>query len=71
MLEIKVTQTTTPKAKPDENNLGFGTHYTDHMFRMDYTEGQGWHSAASSPTSPFRWTLPPWCSTTRRRALKA
>ena len=40
MLEIKVTQTTTPKAKPDENNLGFGTHYTDHLFRMDYTEGQ-------------------------------
>ena len=23
MLEIKVTKTTTPKAKPDENNLGF------------------------------------------------
>ena len=53
MLEIKVTQTTTPKAKPDENNLGFGTHYTDHMFRMDYTEGQGWHSARIEPYQPI------------------
>ena len=53
MLEIKVTKTTTPKAKPDENNLGFGTHYTDHMFRMDYTEGQGWHSARIEPYQPI------------------
>ena len=53
MLEIKVTKTTTPKAKPDENNLGFGTHYTDHMFRMEYTEGQGWHSARIEPYQPI------------------
>ena len=53
MLEIKVTKTTTPKAKPDENNLGFGTHYTDHMFRMEYTEGQGWHSPRIEPYQPI------------------
>lgn len=45
MLDIKIQKTTTPKAKPDENRLGFGNYYTDHMFVMDYTEGQGWHSA--------------------------
>lgn len=46
MLDIKVTKTTAPKAKPDEKHLGFGNHYTDHMFIMDYTEGRGWHSPA-------------------------
>ena len=37
MMEIKVTLTDHPKAKPDENNLGFGHIFTDHMFLMDYT----------------------------------
>ena len=45
MLDIKITRTTSPKEKPDENNLGFGKKFTDHMFVMDYTEGEGWHDA--------------------------
>ena len=45
MLDIKITRTTAPKQKPDENNLGFGKKFTDHMFVMDYTEGEGWHDA--------------------------
>ena len=49
MLDIKVTKTTAPKAKPDEKHLGFGNHYTDHMFIMDYTEGRGWHSPRIEP----------------------
>ena len=49
MLDIKIQKTTTPKAKPDENRLGFGNYYTDHMFVMDYTESQGWHSARIEP----------------------
>ena len=49
MLDIKIQETTTPKAKPDENRLGFGNYYTDHMFVMDYTEGQGWHSPRIEP----------------------
>ena len=49
MLDIKIQKTTTPKAKPDENHLGFGNYYTDHMFVMDYTEGQGWHSPRIEP----------------------
>lgn len=49
MLNIKVTKTTSPKAKPDESKLGFGKIFTDHMFVMDYTEGEGWHDARIVP----------------------
>ena len=42
MLDIKLTRTTSPKAKPaDESKLGFGKIFTDHMFLMDYTAGEG------------------------------
>ena len=43
MLDIKITRTTCPKEKPqDESKLGFGKKFTDHMFVMDYTEGEGY-----------------------------
>ena len=35
-MEIRIEKTTTPKAKPDWKNLGFGHIFTDHMFIMDY-----------------------------------
>lgn len=54
MLDIKITRTTTPKAKPtDESKLGFGKVFSDHMFIMDYTEGQGWHDARIVPYGPI------------------
>ena len=37
-----VTKTTSPKKKPDPDNLRFGVDFTDHMFIMDYEEGKGW-----------------------------
>ena len=40
-MEIKITKTTAPKAKPASDGLGFGKYFTDHMFVMDYTEGKG------------------------------
>ena len=46
---IQVERSTTLKEKPDVNALGFGQIFTDHMFVMDYTEGQGWHSARIIP----------------------
>lgn len=52
-MEIKITKTTSPKTKPDQNNLGFGIHFTDHMFIMNYDEGQGWHDARIVPYGPF------------------
>lgn len=55
MLDIKITRTATPKAKPtDETKLGFGKKFSDHMFVMDYTEGEGWHDARIVPYGPLQ-----------------
>ena len=49
-MEIKITKTTNPKAKPEKGSkLGFGKIFTDHMFMMNYTEGKGWHDARIVP----------------------
>ena len=34
---------------PPENELGFGTYFSDHMFVMDYEEGRGWYDARIVP----------------------
>ena len=61
-MDIRVELTKTPKEKPaDENKLGFGKIFTDHMFMMNYTEGQGWHDARIVPYGPL--VLSPACST--------
>ena len=52
-MEIKITKSTHLKPKQDENNLVFGTEFTDHMFVMDYTEGEGWHDARIVPYGPI------------------
>lgn len=52
-MEIKITKTTAPKAKPDWDNLGFGNYFSDHMFLMNYDEGQGWHDARIVPYGPI------------------
>ena len=50
MEEIRIELTKEPKAKPaDESKLGFGTIFTDHMFIMNYDEGQGWHDPRIVP----------------------
>ena len=55
MLNIQITKTTAPKAKPaDETKLGFGKLFTDHMFLMDYTAGEGWHDPRIVPYAPFQ-----------------
>lgn len=49
-MEIKITKTTAPKTKPaDESSLGFGKVFSDHMFIMDWTKGEGWHDARIVP----------------------
>lgn len=54
MSDIRVERTTAPKQKPqDESKLGFGHVFTDHMFIMDYDEGQGWHDARIVPYAPL------------------
>ena len=53
MLDIRYELTQHKKEKPDESALGFGKYYTDHMFIMDHTEGQGWHDARIVPYQPI------------------
>lgn len=50
MLNIKIEKTTSPKRIPQKGEpLGFGHIFTDHMFIMNYDEGQGWHDARVVP----------------------
>ena len=48
-MDIQITKTTAPKQKPDQNALGFGRYFTDHMFMMDYNPENGWHDARIVP----------------------
>ncbi|MBV5327649.1 MAG: branched-chain amino acid aminotransferase [Chlorobium sp.] len=41
------------KLKPDQNNLGFGQFFTDHMFMMRWNRQQGWHDACIKPYQSF------------------
>lgn len=52
-MEIRVEKSEHLKVKPDESKLGFGKHFTDYMFVMDYDKGQGWHDARIVPFGPI------------------
>ena len=52
-MEFRVEWAKTLKEKPDQNNLGFGKYYTDHMFLMDYSKEKGWHDARIVPYGPL------------------
>lgn len=41
------------KEKPDQKNLGFGVHFTDHMFLMKWDRENGWHDAEICPYHNF------------------
>ncbi len=41
------------KLPEDENTLGFGKIFTDHMFLMYYDEMKGWHNAEIKKYEPF------------------
>ena len=48
-MDIQIIRAKTLKPKPDQNNLGFGRYFTDHMFLMDYDPENGWHDARIVP----------------------
>ena len=54
MQEIKITRAATLKNKPKASELVFGKYMTDHMFIVDYDEGQGWHDARIVPYGPLQ-----------------
>ncbi|HLR64637.1 MAG TPA: branched-chain amino acid aminotransferase [Pseudogracilibacillus sp.] len=51
---ISVQLTEHKKEKPNSNHLVFGTMFTDHMFSMDYIEGQGWINPRIEPYAPIQ-----------------
>lgn len=53
-MEITVTKAKELKASPDESKLGFGTILTDHMFKMDYDEENGWNNPRIEPYGPIQ-----------------
>jgi len=51
---IPITHTMFPKKKPAAGEpLPFGVYFTDHMFIMDYVEGEGWIHPRIEPYAPF------------------
>ncbi|MBE6700562.1 MAG: branched-chain amino acid aminotransferase [Ruminococcaceae bacterium] len=59
-MDISITKIAQPKEKPEASTLGFGKYFTDHMFIMNYTEGEGWHDARIVPFGPF--SIHPACT---------
>ncbi|HVZ06379.1 branched-chain amino acid aminotransferase [Rhodopila sp.] len=59
MPDIAITRTAHPKTPPADDSLAFGKVFTDHMFLLNYDEGQGWHDPRIVPYGPF--TLDPAC----------
>jgi len=51
---IEIQLTTAKKQKPDPNKLGFGVHYTDHMFILNYSVEEGWHNPRIVPYQPIQ-----------------
>ncbi|MCI5146416.1 MAG: branched chain amino acid aminotransferase, partial [Candidatus Electrothrix sp. AR3] len=52
-LEVKLYKAESLKEKPDQNSLGFGQYFTDHMFTMRWSKEQGWQEAAIKPYGNF------------------
>jgi len=48
-IEIPPVPPEKKKAKPQPWELGFGQHFSDHMFMMDYIHNKGWHRARIVP----------------------
>jgi branched-chain amino acid aminotransferase len=42
------------KEKPAQDSLGFGNHFTDHMFLMKWDRQSGWHDAKICPYHEFK-----------------
>lgn len=41
------------KKKPSPDKLGFGVHFTDHMFLMKWDKADGWHDSRICPYQDF------------------
>ncbi|MDR2869687.1 MAG: branched-chain amino acid aminotransferase [Deferribacteraceae bacterium] len=51
---MKISKTTTAKEKPaDPAKYPWGSVFSDHMFIIDYKDGQGWHDPRIVPYGPI------------------
>src|SRR5512138_1534898 len=59
-MDISLNLATPAQRRPrpaDESSLGFGSIFTDHMVRIEYDKGRGWHDARVEGYGPI--TLDP------------
>ena len=55
-MNISLNLATPDRRRPrpaDESSLGFGSIFSDHMVRIEYDKGQGWHDARVEPYGPI------------------
>lgn len=51
--KLKITKTTTPKAKLPNDQLQFGKTFTDHMLEIEWTAEEGWAAPTITPYHNF------------------
>ncbi len=56
-LDITTTASDSPRSESEVAeilaNPGFGTYFTDHMFTIEWTPGEGWHAARITKYGPL------------------
>ncbi|MCA9521212.1 MAG: branched-chain amino acid aminotransferase [Myxococcales bacterium] len=59
---FEIVRTQSPRPRPAQDALGFGRHFSDHMFRMEYgpDPAKGWYAGRIVPYGPL--TLEPAAS---------
>lgn len=50
---IRIEKAAEMKTKPSMEGIPFGVYFTDHMFIMNYDEGEGWHDPRIIPFGDF------------------
>ncbi len=53
-MQITITKADSLKSKPDDDKLGFGNYFSDHMFNLDYHFDKGWYNAHIEPYHSFQ-----------------
>jgi branched-chain amino acid aminotransferase len=50
---LEIIKTQNRKPKPEDDKLGFGKYFSDHMFIMDYAKDKGWYNPQIIPYQPI------------------
>ena len=53
-LDVSLNKAKEFKEKPDQDSLGFGQFFTDHMLIMKWNKAEGWHDAEIRPYGDFQ-----------------